>query len=522
MGHDSITSTAGVGADQDRLPYEPINSTDRAIPEAPPLRLRLRCRPPLHDAVHLHAPRRPTRTAARLGFAGQSQLAKLIDFVFVSADLRAYEEADDQKATAIGRILDHAVDRSEADEQLSEIEEDAHQARQKVHAKVYGPALDDISAALSAEVAKFTAGREIVVTPTVRAPKPAKTAFHVSIRDGAAETSVYRQGHGFQRALIIAALKCLADRQRPADGTRTLCLAIEEPELFQHPPQARTFADVLRQLVATSPAGRTQVMYATHNPVFIDPAGYHQIRRLSRDTSEEHPVTRVWQASEDELCRSLADFVSEDKIRRRTGMSLAGSLAEGFFAHTVVLGEGTTDGAVLTGCAERQGISLGAEGITVIGVGGRDNLMFSHAILTAMGVPCHVVFDGDAGLLERKRESVRHLPEQKRAEKEMGFEQQARESAAKNADLLSYLGNSPVPWPSTESSATHTVFEDNLETYLKESWPGWESSRVELIRTGSGVANKHAPTYREAARIAASNPPYEIEVMLENIRHLAR
>jgi hypothetical protein len=185
------------------------------------------------------------------GFAGQSKLAQLIDFVFVSADLRAYEEADDQKVTVLGRILDHAVDRAEANEQLGEIEESAHLARQEVHAEVYGPALDDISAALSSEVARFTTGRQVVVTPTVQAPKSARTTFQVSIRDGAAETSVNRQGHGFQRALIIAALKYLADRRRPDDGARTFCLAIEEPELFQHPPQARTFAAVLRELVGT-------------------------------------------------------------------------------------------------------------------------------------------------------------------------------------------------------------------------------------------------------------------------------
>ncbi|WP_030617910.1 AAA family ATPase [Streptomyces fulvoviolaceus] len=85
------------------------------------------------------------------------------------------------------------------------------------------------------------------------------------------------QGHGFQRALIVAALKVLADRRRPVDGMRTLCLAIEEPELFQHPPQARAFAKVLRELVATSPQGRTQVIYATHNPFFVDPKGCRQL-----------------------------------------------------------------------------------------------------------------------------------------------------------------------------------------------------------------------------------------------------
>ncbi|WP_329284490.1 AAA family ATPase [Streptomyces sp. NBC_00691] len=456
------------------------------------------------------------------GFAGQSKLAQLIDFVFVSADLRAYEEADDQKASAIARILDHAVDRTEADAQLGEIEENAQLARQAVHDNVYGPALKDISDALSAEVAKLTTGRQVIVTPTVRAPRPAKTAFQVSIRDGGAETSVYRQGHGFQRALIIAALKYLADRRRPEGGTRTLCLAVEEPELFQHPPQARTFAKVLRELVTSSAEGRTQVTYATHSPVFIDPAGYHQVRRLTRDAGAEHPVTRVRQVTEDELCRSLEGLVKEEAVRRRTGVAMAGSLAEAFFAHAAVLGEGTTDGALLDGCAERNGINLGAEGITYVDVTGRDNLLLSHAILSAMGVPCHVVFDGDAGMEERKRESVRHFDDEKRAEKEAAFEQQARKISGSNADLLGYLGESRSPWPETGSAGTYTVFADNLETYLGESWPSWGERQQQLIATGEGVSDKNAATYREAARTAAAEPPYVLQAMLENVRGMVR
>lgn len=456
------------------------------------------------------------------GFAGQSRIAQLIDFVFVSADLRAYEEADDQKATALGRILDHAVDRTEANEQLGEIEESAHQARREVHAKVYGGVLDDLSSALSTEVAKFTTGRQVVVTPTVQAPKPARTTFRVSVRDGAAETSVHRQGHGFQRALIIAALKYLADRRRPNDGTRTLSLAIEEPELFQHPPQARTFAKVLREVVAMSPAGRTQVMYATHSPIFIDPNGYHQIRRLSRAPGHEHPVTEVWQATENDLCRALDGLVDADVIRRRTAGKLTSSFSEGFFAHAVVLVEGTGDEGVLTGCAERAGVSLGAEGISVIEVSGKDNLMLSHALFTALGVPCHVVFDGDARKEEAKRDSVQKLVPEQRRKVEDDIAREAQRTRKKNADLLRYLGASPSPQPPDESTAHYTVFEDELETHLAAYWPAWDFRRRELISSGEGVDGKNAATYREATRTVETDPPFLLHAMLENVRALAR
>ncbi|MFF5770099.1 ATP-dependent endonuclease [Streptomyces californicus] len=456
------------------------------------------------------------------GFAGQSRLNQLIDFVFVSADLRAYEEADDQKATALGRILDHAVDRSHVNRELGEIEENAHLARQEVHSKVYGPVLNEVSVALSAEVAKFTTGREVVVTPTVLAPRPARTTFQVSIRDGAAHTSVHRQGHGFQRALIIAALKYLADRRRPADGMRTLCLAIEEPELFQHPPQARTFAKVLRELVATSPQARTQVMYATHNPVFIDPKGYHQIRRLCRAVGEEHPVTEVWQATEENLCQVLDGLVDRKVIRSRTEGTLGGALAEGFFAHVVVLVEGRGDEGVIIGCADRSRVNLGADGISIIEVTGKDNLMISDALFSALGVPCYVVFDGDAGMEERKRESVRHLDFAQRQQKEEEFERQARANRTKNANLLQYLGATPNPQPADDSTGRYTVFEDTLETHLRWHWPTWEERRQELVRAGEGPDGKNAATYLETTRTVAAEPPYLLHALLENVRYLAR
>ncbi|WP_158820601.1 MULTISPECIES: TOPRIM nucleotidyl transferase/hydrolase domain-containing protein [unclassified Streptomyces] len=165
-------------------------------------------------------------------------------------------------------------------------------------------------------------------------------------------------------------------------------------------------------------------------------------------------------------------------------------------------GEGTTDGALLEGCAERNGVNLGAEGITFVDVTGRDNLLLSHAIRSAMGVPRHVIFDGDAGLEERKRGSVRHLDGENRRDKEAAFEQQARKISGSNADLLGYLGESRSPWPATGSASMYTVCEDNLETNLGEAWPSWGERKQQLIDAGEGVSDKNAATYREVARTA--------------------
>ncbi|MBP8533122.1 ATP-dependent endonuclease [Streptomyces sp. MK37H] len=457
------------------------------------------------------------------GFAGQSRLAELIDFVFVSADLRAYEEADDNKSTVLGRILDHAVDRSEVSEQIRAIEEGLSQQREGIHTKVYGDVLDAISKELSREVAQLTAGRAVRVSPMVQVPRPVKTLFRVRIHDGAAQTSVHRQGHGFQRALIIGALKHLAERRQPQGQAKTLCLAIEEPELFQHPAQARTFADVLRGLVVSS-GGRTQVMYATHSPVFIDHRNYHKVRRLSHDLVEGHPTTMVSQVTEAELCGSLEPYgVRIESVKRQAGVRCVSTLAEGFFADVAVLVEGETDAAIILGSAERQHLSLGAQGITFVSVGSKSKLMLCHAILRALNVRCYTVFDGDAGLEERKRQGLRPALSGAALEtEERRIDEALRNNARDNVNLLGYLGGPHTVRPTAESTLQYTVFDDSLETYLASHWPAWNRRRQELINDGEGFDGKNAATYREAARTADAEPPDLIQALLENVRALAK
>lgn len=81
--------------------------------------------------------------------------------------------------------------------------------------------------------------------------------------------------------LLISALQLLAETSSPNKTEGTLCLAIEEPELYQHPIQALTFARVLRILGEDNDSG-IQIMYDTHSPYFLEPQHYDQIYRFIR------------------------------------------------------------------------------------------------------------------------------------------------------------------------------------------------------------------------------------------------
>lgn len=198
------------------------------------------------------------------GFNSGGKMSGLFDFVLVTADLRASEESIDGKASIIGRILERSIDRSAADAAIAEIVAESLAKQQKVYEEKFKEQLGTITTQLNEVVTTYAPGRTITVSPAEVELKPPRTTFDVAVRDGTTETAVERQGHGFQRTLLISALQLLA-QSGAASTEGVICLAIEEPELFQHPIQAQTFAKVLRSL-AEDASKRIQITYATHSP----------------------------------------------------------------------------------------------------------------------------------------------------------------------------------------------------------------------------------------------------------------
>ena len=181
------------------------------------------------------------------GFNSGGKMSGLFDFVLVTADLRASEESIDGKSSIIGRILERSVDRAAADDEIATIVEDSRARQQKVYEEKFKAQLESMTTQLNEVLASYAPGRAVTVSPAEVVLKAPRTTFDVAVMDGQTETAVERQGHGFQRTLLISALQLLA-QSGAASSEGVICLAIEEPELFQHPIQAQTFAKVLRSL----------------------------------------------------------------------------------------------------------------------------------------------------------------------------------------------------------------------------------------------------------------------------------
>lgn len=99
------------------------------------------------------------------GFNSNGKMSGLFDFVLVTADLRASEEAQDSKASIIGRILERSIDRSAADEEIKKIVDESRKAQQRICDEKFGVQLESIKAHLNQVVSSYSPGRSVCVVP---------------------------------------------------------------------------------------------------------------------------------------------------------------------------------------------------------------------------------------------------------------------------------------------------------------------------------------------------------------------
>lgn len=445
------------------------------------------------------------------GFYGQGKLSGLFDYVFVTADLRASEENTDSRTSIIGRILERAVDREAANLAFRELASEIADKQRQINDEHLSGQLADLAAALSEEVSAFTTGRTVALLATVPELKQIASRVDVRIRDNLVETTVDRQGHGFQRALLLASLKLLATRSSRTSDKGVICLAIEEPELFQHPTQARVFDTVLRAL-AQGDSNDLQVAYATHSPYFVDPRFFYQIRRVSRRTTgpREYVDVDVFHATQDAVRKRLSGYVSGPEINSRFHQVCLKGLSEALFADAVVLVEGEVDKAVLEGIAARSA-SFAHDGIAVASANGKAHLLLPWAILKALGIPTLVVFDNDENLERRMADQGKTAQDQAAA---------AAEARAANRRLLRAFGLPEADYPRGILSRTVVAVPDTLESLISAAWPEWLTTKERLISEGQGVHGKNAATYALACEECSVGPTGLLISIVEAVRSI--
>ncbi|MCU1471020.1 MAG: hypothetical protein JWQ39_2169 [Glaciihabitans sp.] len=322
--------------------------------------------------------------------------------------------------------------------------------------------------------------------------------------DGATN-DVSKQGHGIQRAIMIAMFQSLVPDEtlitaghnvganETADEAKVrlqdelsnlpaLVVCIEEPEIYQHPVRARAFARVLGVLASQAGA---QVVLATHSPYFVRPDQFSSLRRFCLVAGE----TKVCSTSL--LNVATAANEQEVKVQKIVEKRLPTAFSEGFFADAVVLVEGETDKAVLEAFGDLIGLPLDSIGVCVLEVSSKESLKIPFHIFRELEIPTYVIADGDALGAARKHPSDATKEASVHASHERSTDRVVSWLPASTA----IQGSAPHVFGSpTTVAADYTLWNDDVEEELAV----WPSFVVALGNNGGKLREKDLLAYRSS------------------------
>ncbi len=327
---------------------------------------------------------------------GANLLEKHIQWVYVPAVKDASTEDVEARNTVLGKILARTVRaKINFDEAIGGIRTKAQEEYDALLAKSQD-ALKEVSGTLQARLREWAHPDARVrlkwrqnLEKSVRIDEPFAQA---SAGEGGFEGELTRFGHGLQRSYLLALLQELSGSDAAA-GPRMI-LACEEPELYQHPPQARHLHNVLLKLSS----GNSQVILCTHSPYFVSGEDFESVRLLRKDSVH----SRVYRATYTEVSQTISRATGKAPAKpagelAKIHQALQPELSEMFFAQRLVLVEGLEDVAYIVSYLHL--LQLWDEyrrlGYHMIPTDGKSEMLQPLAIAKCLLIPAFVVFDSD-------------------------------------------------------------------------------------------------------------------------------
>lgn len=433
--------------------YEPLRQQFPGLPNA-------RSKDDKAEALRAYEAANPDRCAlipSEDNFYGVNSTGKLsafVQWVYVPAVKDACEEGQEGKNTALGKLIARAVrTRTNFDAELETLKNTTLASYRELLERNQA-SLNDISQSLQRRLESWAhpnvrLGMEWLSDPNKSVVLQQPVAG-IKTGEGDFIGSLSRMGHGLQRSYLLALLQELAGAEAP--DAPTLILGCEEPELYQHPPQARHLADVFGELAT----GNNQILVTTHSPLFVSGNGFENTRLVRRPNPNAGSSVRA--LTFHNLCTRIRVALGEDQGRRIEGLvakihqALQPAIAEMFFARVPVLVEGLEDVSYITTelHLSNQWAEFRRLGCHLIPVSGKDKLIQPLAIAIELGVPTFVVFDADGDTV-RPEHRIKHERD--------------------NRALISLLAEAHPPFPAANVfGGNHVIWTTNLTDVVKSDF----------------------------------------------------
>lgn len=329
---------------------------------------------------------------------GANLLKRHLEWVFIPAVKDAADEQIETKKTALGTLLDRTVrSKISFSDALEKLRTDAREKYAQMLAERQS-VLGDLSAALTKRLREWAhpdAGLMIAWRDDpLRNISIQDPQAEVAAVEGKLQLAISRMGHGLQRSFLLALLQELSGC--PDAGKPKLLLACEEPELYQHPPQARHLSRVIQNLSSSN----AQVIISTHSPLFVSGQGFPDVRLFRREVLDDQPRVRC--LTFEELSSTLKEACGRDTpgpatTEYKIQQILQPRLNEMFFTPVLMLVEGDEDLAFVETYLALSGRydEFRSLGCHIVPTDGKGKMVYTLAVATQLEIPTFVVFDAD-------------------------------------------------------------------------------------------------------------------------------
>lgn len=458
-----------------------------------------------------------------MGWNGANVLKKCVRYVLIPAGTSiAGEVGTASRGTALTELVGAFMTSASARAQAAWLEKHSDAVAElagEIKKSIEG-ATGVQASRITERLSSFIPNASVSLTPTVPDFTPKlDPSISTAVTISGITNEVSRQGHGVQRAVMISMFQVMVpdeDLTRHAHEPRegeddastqarlekllselpSIIVAIEEPEIYQHPIRARAFARTLYDL---STQRNVQVILASHSPYFIQPEQFDALHRFTYTGGE----TCVKTASAASV--AAASGIEVSKIEKTITAYVPTEFAEGFFADAVVLVEGRTDRIVLEALAAKTGKDFDRMGVTVLSVEGKAGLRVAREILVALGIPTYVVADGDFGTSGRKSYKGKTPAEVVAAKAQAhSSHRHATEGLVAALPSTSFAARGSLPYAFGGPSLVcrdFAIWKDDLEDELG-SWASFDDA---LDKSGIALASrtsKNLLAYRNAVMAA--------------------
>lgn len=396
---------------------------------------------------------------------GQGYLGKFTRFILIPAVRNASEDATDNKNSVFAELFDLVVRNALADkEEVKKFREETRKGYDEVFDPTKLEEIKQLETSLDTTLKTYAPDTGMQLNwmkgADLQIPLP---RADVRVTEDGFSSAVSCAGHGMQRALVLTLLQHLSAARVNGESSSStsvrmpnLIFAIEEPELYQHPSRQRHLAKILSRLAGgeiPGVAGRTQVIYTTHCPLFVGIDRFEQVRLCKKRVPKESSSAKetcVESANLSQIAETLweadgkpATKYTETTLRPRLHeFVMTPWVNEGFFACVAVLCEGEGDRAILNATASVNKIDFDREGIAIIPCGGKNSIDRPAAIFRKFHIPTFIIWDGDHGDSEA--------------------------SETDNHRLQRLIEIDTIDWPETTVSDSYTCFKSSCEHTLEE------------------------------------------------------